>query len=106
MTEERQPEHSLHPERVADRSTDEHRDRHAQKRRAGDRCLDSSWFKSKVDPSAGKISPRVTNEKAEATRAMQLATNNRRGFMRSVSEANRSPSHGEKLVAEAGIVVR
>ena len=48
-----------------------------------------AWFKSKVDPSAGKISPRVTNEKAEATRAMQLATNNRRGFMRSVSGAKK-----------------
>ena len=44
-----------------------------------------------VWPSAGRMSPRVTNEKAEAINAMQLATNRRRGFMRSVSEGCPAP---------------
>ena len=64
-----------------------------------------AWFKSNVDPSAGKMSPRVTNEKAEAIRAMQLATNNRRGFMHSVSGAKRfAIARGKTLVQDAGLI--
>ena len=44
-------------------------------------------LKSNDRPQAGKTSCRITNEKAEATREIQLATNNRRGFMHSVSGA-------------------
>ena len=54
-------------------------------------------FKSNDRPQAGKTSCRITNENAEATRAMQLATNNRRGFMRSVSGAKTSPPLEESL---------
>src|SRR5262249_25747155 len=50
---------------------------------------------SNVDPRAGMISPRVTNENADATRAIQLATNSRRGFMRTVSKMKGAPSQGE-----------
>ena len=100
MTEERQAEHPFHPQRVADRGTDEHRDRHTQKGRPGDRAA-AGLIQVESRSQAGKMSPRVTNENAEATRAMQLATNNRRGFMRSVSGAIRSPPHGERLVLEA-----
>src|SRR4030081_1728913 len=45
-----------------------------------------SCDRSKVCRSEGMMSPRIENEKADATSEMQLATNKRRGFMRSVSE--------------------
>ena len=53
-----------------------------------------AWLSSKVEPRAGKMSPRITNENADATRAMQLATNRRRGFMQSISGAGGPSSHG------------
>src|SRR5579885_3530145 len=41
------------------------------------------------------MSPRTTNEKAEATRAMQLATNRRRGFIRRSPERAHLARTGE-----------
>ena len=90
VAKEREPQHPLQPEGIANGRADDHRNGHSQERRPRDRSA-TLLVQAKVDPSAGRMSPRVTNENAEATRAMQLATNNRRGFMRSVSGATTSP---------------
>ena len=89
MAEECEPEHPLHPERVDNERADDHRHGHAPERHAADDPEMGLAFKSNDRPQAGKTSCRITNEKAEATREMQLATNNRRGFMRSVSGAKK-----------------
>src|SRR5262249_45241137 len=63
-------------------------------------------FRSKVRPHAGKTSWRIMNENADATRAMQLATNSRRGFMPRVSETKDAPPHrGNGLKSCAGLLL-
>ena len=88
-------QHFLHAERIANEGADGHRDGHSPERHPAD-VPEMVALKSKDLPHAGSTSCRITKENAEATRAMQLATNNRRGFMRRNSGANRSPPTREE----------
>ena len=94
VAEEGQAQHPLHPERSRPR-TSRSPSPSAMPQKAippmRPRCF---AFRSNERPQAGSTSWRMTNEKAEATRAMQLATNSRRGFMRSISGAGGPSPHG------------
>ena len=53
-------------------------------------------FRSNDRPQAGRTSCRITNEKADATRAMQLATNRSTRIHALGLRSGRSPPHGAK----------
>ena len=106
MTEESEPQHPLHPERVANRGADQHRDGHSQKGHAGN-CSPSFPGSSRtIDPRRQDVAARHERKgrgnQGDAARHEQSTRIRCAG----ISGANTfATARGGKLLQKAGMIV-